>query len=106
LSSLLMIRLGRVYDGLMVDVQATNAKLMQRSERMLVHLTGRREDEVRQALQRAQGSVKLAVLLLNGCALDDAEALLERAGGRLRGAIALLEGREGEVPVDKARRSA
>src|SRR5262245_3156189 len=38
LSSLLMIRLGRVYEGLMVDVQATNRKLAKRSEEMLTHL--------------------------------------------------------------------
>jgi len=67
LSSLLMIRLGRVYEGLMVDVQATNAKLAKRSENMLTHLTGRSAGEVREALSHAEGSVKLAVLLLQGC---------------------------------------
>src|ERR1700751_5774953 len=41
LSSLIMIRLGRVYGGLMVDVQAANAKLTRRSQSMLRHLTGR-----------------------------------------------------------------
>src|SRR5882757_1751489 len=50
LSSLLMIRLGRVYKGLMVDVSATNAKLAQRRERMLLHLTGRPCEEGRDAL--------------------------------------------------------
>ena len=47
LSSLVMIRLGRVHDGLMVDVQATNAKLARRSETILRRLTGRSEAEVR-----------------------------------------------------------
>ncbi len=88
LSSLVMIRLGRVYQGLMVDVQASNAKLVQRSETMLRHLTGRSSDEVRDALARAHGSVKVAVLLLDGCDLDEARALLDQAGGRLRAAIA------------------
>lgn len=88
LSSLLMIRLGRVYQGLMVDVQASNAKLVQRSETMLRHLTGQGEGEVRDALARARGSVKLALLLLEGCHLEEAEALLDGAGGRLRAAIA------------------
>lgn len=89
LSSLVMIRLGRVYKGLMVDVQASNAKLVQRSESMLGHLTGKSAAEVREALALADGSVKLAVLLLEGCALAEAHALLDRAGGRLRDAIAL-----------------
>jgi redox-sensitive bicupin YhaK (pirin superfamily) len=82
--ALLMIRLGRVYEGLMVDVQATNQKLAKRSEDMLTHLTGKSAAEAREALARAEGSVKLAVLLLHGCALEDARALLERVGGRLR----------------------
>jgi N-acetylmuramic acid 6-phosphate etherase len=93
LSSLLMIRLGRVYEGLMVDVQATNRKLAKRSENMLTHLTGKSIAEARDALARAEGSVKLAVLLLHGCALEDAKALLDRAGGRLRVALAELRGR-------------
>ena len=50
LSSLLMIRLGRVYKGLMVDVQASNAKLALRREAMLLSLTGRSREEVREAL--------------------------------------------------------
>jgi N-acetylmuramic acid 6-phosphate etherase len=94
LSSLLMILLGRVYDGLMVDVQAVNKKLVQRSEDMLMKLTGRRREDVRAALRRADGSVKLAVMLLNGCEVADAKALLERAGGNLRGALALAAARK------------
>jgi N-acetylmuramic acid 6-phosphate etherase len=89
LSSLAMIRLGRVYAGLMVEVQATNAKLAARRERMVMHLTGKGESEARGALQRTGGNVKLAVLLLQGCSLRAAEDALEGAGGRLREAIAL-----------------
>lgn len=95
LSSLLMIRLGRVHEGLMINVQATNAKLAQRGEKMLAHLTGRSGDEVKQALLRANGNVKLAVLVLNGCSLEKAERTLERAEGRLRAALALLGERDG-----------
>jgi len=89
LSSLAMIRLGRVYAGLMVEVQASNAKLVRRREKMAMQLTGKGEGEVREALERAGGSVKLAVLLLRGCGLDEARDALDRAGGRLREAIAL-----------------
>lgn len=90
LSSLLMIRLGRVYKGLMVDVQASNAKLASRRESILVSITGRSRDDVRAALERAHGSVKLAALLLEGCDLDSAKAALESVGGRLRAALALV----------------
>src|SRR5215472_12016939 len=62
LSSLVMIRLGRVYRGLMVDLKAVNKKLMRRSEKILLELSGRSREEVREALHEANGSVKLAFL--------------------------------------------
>jgi N-acetylmuramic acid 6-phosphate etherase len=89
LSTLLMIRLGRVHEGLMVDVQAINAKLIGRSENILRRLSGRSEDEVREALQSAGGNVKKAMLILHGCTAEKADALLQRAGGRLRTALRL-----------------
>jgi N-acetylmuramic acid 6-phosphate etherase len=95
LSSLVMIRLGRVFGGLMIDVQATNAKLVRRSENMLMQLTDRGRAEVRDALDRAGGSVKTAVLLLQGCDVAEAEGLLERAGGQLRRALELIGERSG-----------
>jgi N-acetylmuramic acid 6-phosphate etherase len=91
LSSLVMILLGRVYEGMMVDVQAVNNKLVQRSESMLLHLTGRSSEEVRDALAHAHGSVKLALLLLQGCDPAEAAEALDRAGGQLRIAKALVE---------------
>jgi N-acetylmuramic acid 6-phosphate etherase len=93
LSSVLMILLGRVYQGLMVDVQATNRKLVQRSEDMLVRLTSCSQEAAREALRRANGSVKLAVLLLNGCSVDDAIRLIEQSNGRLAGALARVRGK-------------
>lgn len=91
LSTLLMIRLGRVYRGLMVEVQATNVKLLKRKKDMLRYLSGKSEPEVHEALVRADGSVKVAVLLLEGCDLWTAEALLRRTNGRLRAAIDLAK---------------
>jgi N-acetylmuramic acid 6-phosphate etherase len=93
LSSLLMILLGRVYEGLMVDMQAVNRKLLRRSEDMLLRLTGRSREEAREALRLANGSVKLAMLLLHGCDVNRARALLHRAGGRLRLALELKDKR-------------
>ena len=91
LSSLLMILLGRVYQGLMVDVRALNKKLVRRSEDMLMQLTGRSRDEARAALDRANGTVKVAVLLLHGCDPDRAADLLDRAAGQLGKALELLK---------------
>jgi N-acetylmuramic acid 6-phosphate etherase len=90
LSTLLMVLLGRVYDGLMVDVQAVNQKLVRRSENMLVRLTGCNRDKAAEALRRAHGSVKLAVMLLNGCTVDEGAHLIDRAGGHLRSALAQI----------------
>jgi N-acetylmuramic acid 6-phosphate etherase len=100
-SSLLMIRLGRVYRGLMVDVQASNAKLARRREAIVRRLTGQSQGDVRAALARASGNIKLAVLLLDGCDLDLAQSVLDRAGGRLGAAIALLPPRQGSGFRDK-----
>jgi N-acetylmuramic acid 6-phosphate etherase len=99
LSSLVMILLGRVYDGLMVDVQAVNQKLVRRSERMLMRLTGCSGEQAREALRRANGSVKLAVLLLHGCDVTQATGILDRAGGQLRAALAAI-GKPGPHPAD------
>src|SRR5207302_1287639 len=73
LSSLVMIRLGRVYEGLMVDVQPSNRKLVRRSEAILGQLTGHSREHVRDALRQAKGSVKLALLLLEGQSLGQAQ---------------------------------
>jgi N-acetylmuramic acid 6-phosphate etherase len=97
-SSLVMILLGHVYSGLMVDLQAMNEKLVRRSERILMRLTGKSDVEARAALGEAKGGVKLAVLLLHGCPLKEAEIILDRTGGRLRPALALLD--NGAKPVD------
>jgi N-acetylmuramic acid 6-phosphate etherase len=95
LSSLVMIRLGRVYKGLMVDLTAVNDKLVRRSERILMQLSGRDRDEVRGALHRAKGNVKIALLLLEGCDLNEAMSALDGAGGQLRTAKTLIQTRRG-----------
>jgi N-acetylmuramic acid 6-phosphate etherase len=89
-SSLVMILLGRVYEGLMVDLQASNEKLVRRSESILLRLTGRSQAEVHKALSTAGGELKVALLLLHGCELGEAIGVLERSGGQLRAALALI----------------
>jgi N-acetylmuramic acid 6-phosphate etherase len=97
LSTLLMTLLGKVHRGLMVDVRAVNEKLVKRSEDMLIQLTGRSRDDVRDALSRANGSVKIAVILLHGCDLESAKQLLSAARGRLGAALDRL----GNAQVNK-----
>jgi N-acetylmuramic acid 6-phosphate etherase len=87
LSTSLMILLGKVYRGLMVDVRAANAKLVKRSEDILIQLTGRNREDARDALSSANGSIKVAVLLLNGCDLESAKQLLNNANGQLETAL-------------------
>jgi N-acetylmuramic acid 6-phosphate etherase len=91
ISSLVMIRLGRVYDGLMVDLRADNAKLLRRAVATLRHIAGAGESEAEAALARAGGSVKRAALMLRGLTPEDAERLLDEAGGNLRMAFARLD---------------
>jgi N-acetylmuramic acid 6-phosphate etherase len=87
LSTSLMILLGKVYRGLMVDVRAMNEKLVKRGEDILIQLTGRNREDARDALSSANGNVKVAVLLLNGCDLESANQLLSNTNGELGSAL-------------------
>jgi N-acetylmuramic acid 6-phosphate etherase len=84
-SSALMIRLGKVHGNLMVDVQATNAKLRRRAVR-LVREAARVDSHVaEQALRESAWDVKLAIALLRlGVSADAARARLTQADGHLR----------------------
>lgn len=89
LSTLIMIRLGRVYDGRMVEMRPTNAKLLARAQRMVAELTGCTPAEAISALQTADGSIKLAsLMILRNLDRAAAEALLSRHAGILRHALA------------------
>jgi N-acetylmuramic acid 6-phosphate etherase len=90
LSSLLMIRLGKVYAGLMVDVRATNEKLLQRSESILSQLTGCDASDAREALKLAGGNLKIAALVLKGYEHGEAERILTESGHSLRKAFSDL----------------
>jgi N-acetylmuramic acid 6-phosphate etherase len=88
LSTATMVRLGKVYDNLMVDVVATNAKLRRRAQRLVVRLTGIEEEEARQLLAASNGRVKTAVVMQRRNATpEEALSILENAGGSLRAAL-------------------
>jgi N-acetylmuramic acid 6-phosphate etherase len=87
LSSLIMVRMGRVHDGLMVDMVATNEKLRRRAERMVQAITGASLERARDALAASGGRVKTAVVVLEGVTAEEAEAALARHGGSLRATL-------------------
>jgi N-acetylmuramic acid 6-phosphate etherase len=90
LSTTAMIKLGKVYGNLMVDLRATNAKLRDRSERIIMAATGVARPAARKLLKRADGQAKLAILMRES-GLDQAKAqkVLKQCAGSLRKAISL-----------------
>lgn len=88
LSTMAMVRLGRVYRGLMVHMQPTNAKLRRRAQLMVITAAGCAPEEAQRAVAAAHGDVKLAVLLARGLGREEAAALLEKHDGNLRLALA------------------
>jgi N-acetylmuramic acid 6-phosphate etherase len=89
LSTATMIRLGRTYGNLMVDVVASNAKLRARARRAVALATGASDADVDRALEAAGGEAKVAIVsLLLGIDAADARARLEAAGGAVRKAVA------------------
>ncbi|MEW8979411.1 MAG: N-acetylmuramic acid 6-phosphate etherase [Symbiobacterium sp.] len=92
LSTGAMIRLGKVYTNLMVDMQASNEKLRQRAIRMVALAAETDEETAARALGEAGGSVKQAIVaLVAGVDAAAAREALERAGGLVRQAIALAQ---------------
>jgi N-acetylmuramic acid 6-phosphate etherase len=83
-----MIRLGKTYGNLMVDLKATNNKLKDRSERIMVEVCGVTRAEARRLLDAAGKSVKTAIVMQKlGASREEAEAALAHAGGVIRRAI-------------------
>jgi N-acetylmuramic acid 6-phosphate etherase len=83
-----MIRLGKVYGNLMVDLKATNEKLRDRSLRILMELTGLSRRQARTLLRRADGQLKAAVVMhFRGVDLDRAMTILTASDQILRRAI-------------------
>jgi N-acetylmuramic acid 6-phosphate etherase len=88
ISTVAMIRLGKTYGDLMVDVHATNEKLRERVRRIVRQATDASEDEADRALEEAQGSAKVAIVsLLAGIDAEAARARLDAAGGSIRSAV-------------------
>jgi N-acetylmuramic acid 6-phosphate etherase len=88
LSTGVMVRLGKTYGNLMVDVQATNAKLLARSRRIVAQATGLDAGAAARALEAAAGEVKTAIVAVRlGLDPSQARVRLAAAAGRVREAL-------------------
>jgi N-acetylmuramic acid 6-phosphate etherase len=88
ISTITMIRLGKTYGNLMVDVRASNDKLHARSRRIVALATGASDEEIESALDATDGEVKNAILVILGTVdAPTAAALLSRTNGNLRAAL-------------------
>jgi N-acetylmuramic acid 6-phosphate etherase len=80
-----MIRLGKTYGNLMVDLRATNNKLIDRSQRIVMEVCGISRDEAKKVLEQADKSVKTAIVMQKrGVSREEAKRLLMENGGVIR----------------------
>ena len=83
-----MIRLGKTYGNLMVDLRAWNDKLVDRSQRIVMETTGLPRDEAREVLDAAGGRVKTAIVMARRrVSSEEADRLIAEHQGRLRGIV-------------------
>jgi N-acetylmuramic acid 6-phosphate etherase len=88
ISTVSMIRLGKTFGDLMVDVRAANDKLEARARRIVSSATGASPEQVEQALAAADGSAKVAIVsLLAGLDADAARTKLDESAGNIRSAL-------------------
>jgi N-acetylmuramic acid 6-phosphate etherase len=101
-STAIMVRLGRTWSNLMVDVVATNAKLRGRVIRILREASGADEQTARAALEQSGGELKTALLtLLAEIGPDDARAALARHDGSVAQALRALQNPHGTAPHEQ-----
>lgn len=91
ISTTSMIKWGKVYSNLMVDVQPTNEKLRQRAKNIIVEAAGVSEKEAEQALLEQEGNTKAAIFqLITGVQADKARKHLDQHNGKLKEAIRMF----------------
>ena len=85
-----MIRMGKVYENMMIDLQMTNKKLVERSKKIVMTITGLSYEDAAAYLEKAKGHVKTALVMIKAKVdYDDAQRRLEIADGFVRKAIEL-----------------
>jgi N-acetylmuramic acid 6-phosphate etherase len=88
LSTATMVRLGKVYGNLMVDVRPTNEKLVDRARRIIAQIADVPYEEAARLFAASGNEVKIAIVMSKrGVSADEARALLDAARGRLRAVI-------------------
>jgi N-acetylmuramic acid 6-phosphate etherase len=91
MSSCMGVYLGNVMDGMMVNLIANNTKLFKRSEEIVMNITDCNRHQAAQSLKKSKGSVKLAILLIEGAkTLNEAKHFLDQEMQNLRRAISAL----------------
>lgn len=92
ISTGVMIKIGKVFGNLMVDVKASNEKLIERAKRIVVEATGVTREKATEALEKAEYNVKLAIfMLVSSLEKDEAQKRLEKSKGYISKAIEALE---------------
>lgn len=85
-----MIRMGKVYENMMIDLQMTNKKLVERSKKIVMTITGLSYEDAAAYLEKAKGHVKTALVMIKAKVdYDEAQSRLEKADGFVRKAIEL-----------------
>ena len=88
LTTAAMIRLGKVYENMMIDLQMTNKKLVERSKKIVMTITGISYEDAEDYLKKANGHVKTALVMIKaGVDVEEAKRRLEKAEGFVRRAI-------------------
>ncbi|MDQ0150836.1 N-acetylmuramic acid 6-phosphate etherase [Eubacterium multiforme] len=88
ISTGIMIRLGKVYENLMVDVKATNDKLVERSKNIVMEATGASREVVEEKLKETNFDVKLSIfIILSKISKEEAKAILDRNNGYISNAL-------------------
>ena len=94
LSTGTMIKCGKVYGNLMVDVQTTNKKLEERARKIVIDATGCSRDRAIELLNETSNNVKLSIFIeMSGLSLDEANKVLVDCNGHIRNALKSIEGR-------------
>ncbi len=87
-----MVRTGKAYQNLMVNVVQSNQKLCTRAENIVMDATGVDRETARKVIDQAEGSVKLAVVMvLADCEVEEAKILLEQSAGHVRESVKMAE---------------
>jgi N-acetylmuramic acid 6-phosphate etherase len=99
LTTCTMIKLGKVYGNLMVDLKATNKKLQDRARRIICYVTGTDMKTASEYLEKANMDTKAAILMIKtGLCAKEAESVLKRNGGRLKESISVTNKCETNLP--------